>query len=147
EGRGLLRASVGLLDNVDNEVGSKSKTLEAALTRGGHIISCTIQTFPALANKMEKSPALAGRHYCAIKNQPNSSQHGKAATRLREILVDVDMPDGEDISSDDVLLAMDKAVANSPNLSFIALTATPKAKTLAAYGMVDPNNPDKRVAF
>lgn len=38
-------------------------------------------------------------------------------------------------------------VANSPNLSFIALTATPKAKTLAAYGMVDPDNPDKRVAF
>ena len=147
EGLDLLRASEGLVVNVDNELGSKSKTLEAALTRGGHIISCTIQTFPALAKMMEKSPALAGRNYCVIMDEAHSSQHGEAATRLREILVDVDMPDGEDISSDDVLLAMDKAVANSPNLSFIALTATPKAKTLAAYGMVDPNNPDKRVAF
>ncbi|MDN6638902.1 MAG: DEAD/DEAH box helicase family protein, partial [Yaniella sp.] len=147
EGLDLLRASEGLVVNVDNELGSKSKTLEAALTRGGHIISCTIQTFPALAKMMEKSPALAGRNYCVIMDEAHSSQHGEAATRLREILVDVDMPDGEDISSDDVLLAMDKAVANSPNLSFIALTATPKAKTLAAYGMVDPNNPGKRVAF
>lgn len=147
EGLDLLRASEGLVVNVDNELGSKSKTLEAALTRGGHIISCTIQTFPALAKMMEKSPALAGRNYCVIMDEAHSSQHGEAATRLREILVDVDIPDGDDISSDDVLLAMDKAVANSPNLSFIALTATPKAKTLAAYGMVDPNNPDKRVAF
>ncbi|WP_279193027.1 type I restriction endonuclease subunit R, partial [Corynebacterium stationis] len=147
EGLDLLRASEGLVVNVDNELGSKSKTLEAALTRGGHIISCTIQTFPALAKMMEKSPALAGRNYCVIMDEAHSSQHGEAATRLREILVDVDMPDGEDISSDDVLLAMDKAVANSPNLSFIALTATPKAKTLAAYGMADPDNPDKRVAF
>lgn len=147
EGLDLLRASEGLVVNVDNELGSKSKTLEAALTRGGHIISCTIQTFPALAKMMEKSPALAGRNYCVIMDEAHSSQHGEAATRLREILVDVDIPDGDDISSDDVLLAMDKAVANSPNLSFIALTATPKAKTLAAYGMIDPNNPDKRVAF
>ena len=147
EGLDLLRASEGLVVNVDNQLGSKSKTLEAALTRGGHIISCTIQTFPALAKMMEKSPALAGRNYCVIMDEAHSSQHGEAATRLREILVDVDIPDGDDISSDDVLLAMDKAVANSPNLSFIALTATPKAKTLAAYGMVDPNNPDKRVAF
>lgn len=61
--------------------------------------------------------------------------------------IPVDKLDGEDISSDDVLLAMDKAVANSQNLSFIVLTATPKAKTLAAYGMVDPDNPDKRIAF
>lgn len=147
EGLDLLRASEGLVVNVDNELGSKSKTLEAALTRGGHIISCTIQTFPALAKMMEKSPALAGRNYCVIMDEAHSSQHGEAATRLREILVDVDMPDGDDISSDDVLLAMDNAVANSPNLSFIALTATPKAKTLAAYGMADPDNPDKRVAF
>ncbi|MDN6683639.1 MAG: hypothetical protein L0K89_02770, partial [Bifidobacterium crudilactis] len=89
---------------------------------------------------MVKSPALAGRNYCVIMDEAHSSQHGEAATRLREILVDVDIPDGEDISADDVLLAMDKAVASSPNLSFIALTATPKAKTLAAYGMVDPDN-------
>ncbi|MBI9000065.1 type I restriction endonuclease subunit R [Corynebacterium sp. CCM 8864] len=147
EGLDLLRASEGLVVNVDNKLGSKSKTLEAALTQGGHIISCTIQTFPALAKMMEKSPALAGRNYCIIMDEAHSSQHGEAATRLREILVDAEIPDGEDISADDVLLAMDKAVANSPNLSFIALTATPKPKTLAAYGAEDPNNPDRRVAF
>lgn len=159
EGLDLLRASEGLVVNVDNELGSKSKTLEAALTRGGHIISCTIQTFPALAKMMEKSPALAGRNYCVIMDEAHSSQHGEAAKRLREMLVDAEIPEGEDISADDVLLAMDKAVANSPNLSFIALTATPKGKTFAAYGVPnplgkkdpnipdDPENPEKRVAF
>src|SRR5690625_4578297 len=80
-------------------------------------------------------------------DEAHSSQHGEAATRLRELLVCGRMPLGEGISSDAVLLAMDKAVANSPSLSFTALTATPKPKPLAAYGMVDPNNPDKRVAF
>lgn len=147
EGLDLLRASEGLVVNVDNELGSKSKTLEAALSRGGHIISCTIQTFPALAKMMEKAPELAGRNYCVIMDEAHSSQHGEAAARLREILVDPDLPEGEDIAADDVLLAMDKAVANSSNLSFIALTATPKAKTLAAYGSVDPENPDRRIAF
>ncbi|WP_082028500.1 type I restriction endonuclease subunit R [Corynebacterium humireducens] len=159
EGLDLLRASEGLVVNVDNKLGSKSKTLEAALSRGGHIVSCTIQTFPALAKMMEKSPALAGRNYCVIMDEAHSSQHGEAATRLREILVDVDLPEGEDISADDVLLAMNKAIANSPNLSFIALTATPKGKTFAVYGVPNPNgkddpsvpddpeNPEKRVAF
>src|SRR5699024_5516386 len=66
EGPDLLRAAENLVVNADNDLGSKSKTLEAALTRGGHIISCTIQTFPALAKMMEKSPALAGRNYCVI---------------------------------------------------------------------------------
>lgn len=149
EGLDLLRASEGLVVNVDNRLGSKSKTLEAALTQGGHIISCTIQTFPALAKMMEKSPDLQGRNYCVIMDEAHSSQHGEAATRLREILVTVDSPvgDDEDITADDVLLAMDQAVANASNLSFIALTATPKAKTLAAYGSIDPRDDSRRVAF
>lgn len=147
EGLDLLRASEGLVVNVDNTLGSKSKTLEAALIDGGHIISCTIQTFPALAKMMEKSEKLAGRKYCVIMDEAHSSQHGEAAIRLREMLVDTDLADDEEITADDVLLAMDKSVANAPNLSFIALTATPKPKTLAAYGSEVPDNPDKRVAF
>lgn len=149
EGLDLLRASEGLVVNVDDKLGSKSKTLEAALSEGGHIISCTIQTFPALAKMMETSPALQGRNYCVIMDEAHSSQHGEAATRLREILVNVGAPalGDEDVTSDEVLLAMDKAVANASNLSFIALTATPKAKTLAAYGSIDPDDPNRRVAF
>lgn len=147
EGLDLLRASEGLVVNVDNKLGSKSKSLEAALNRGGHIISCTIQTFPALAKMMEKSPELAGRKYCVIMDEAHSSQHGEAAIRLREMLVDTDLIDDDEITADDVLLAMDRSVANAPNLSFVALTATPKPKTLAAYGTEVPDNPDMRVAF
>lgn len=147
EGLDLLRASEGLVVNVDNTLGSKSKTLEKALNQGGHIISCTIQTFPALAKMLEKSPDLNGRTYCVIMDEAHSSQHGEAAAKLREILTDVDIPDGDDITSDDVLLAIDRAITTAPNLSFIALTATPKAKTLGAYGTVDPEDPDRLIAF
>lgn len=149
EGLDLLRASEGMVVAVDNELGSKSKKLEKALTEGGHIISCTIQTFPALTRMMEKNTALAGRHYCVIIDEAHSSQHGEAAKKLRETLVnvDLDLAEGEDITSDDMLLAVDSAVANSANISFIALTATPKGKTLAAYGMPDPEDENKRLPF
>lgn len=149
EGLDLLRASEGMVVAVDNELGSKSKKLEKALSEGGHIISCTIQTFPALARIMETNKALAGRNYCVIIDEAHSSQHGEAAKKLRETLVTVDniSTEDEDFTSDDMLMAMDSAVANSANISFIALTATPKGKTLAAYGLPDPDYPDKRMPF
>jgi len=147
EGLDRLRSSKDLVVNVDNTHGPKSKKLEKALNEGGHIISCTIQTFPALAKMLEKSPALNGCTYCVIMDEAHSSQHGEAAAKLREILTDVDIPEGDDITSDDVLLAVDRAIATAPNLSFVAFTATPKAKTLGAYGTVDPEDPDRLIAF
>lgn len=147
EGLDLLRASEGMVVAVDNELGSKSKKLEKALSEGGHIISCTIQTFPALARLMEAKPDLAGRKYCVIIDEAHSSQHGEAAKKLRETLVDVDLKEGEELTGDDMLLAVDSAVANSANISFVALTATPKAKTLAAYGVPDEFDPTRNVPF
>lgn len=147
EGLQLVRSSKNLVVNVDQELGSKSKKLEKALNEGGHIISTTIQTFPALAKMLEKSPNLQGRNYCVIIDEAHSSQHGEAAKTLRETLVTVDLPDDEELTADDMLLAVDEAVANSSNLSFIALTATPKAKTLAAYGVPDPENPERLTAY
>ncbi|MHA6526433.1 type I restriction endonuclease subunit R [Corynebacterium pyruviciproducens] len=163
EGLDLLRASEGMVVTVDNELGSKSKKLEKVLTEGSHIISCTIQTFPALARLMEKTPDLAGRNFCVIIDEAHSSQHGESAKKLRETLVDVsavsssatnsvvdsdsDTESDEGMSADEILLAVDSAVANSANLTFVALTATPKAKTLAAYGLQDENDPEKRVAY
>ena len=41
----------------------------------------------------------------------------------------------------------DSAVARSSNVTIVALTATPKAKTLAVFGEPSPDNPEKRVAF
>lgn len=147
EGLDLIRASEGMVVSVDNELGSKSKKLDLALTSGNHIISCTIQTFPALARLMETNAALAGRKYCVIIDEAHSSQHGEAAKKLRETLVTVELDEDEEITSDDMLMAVDSAVANSSNLSFVALTATPKGKTLATYGVPDPDEPDKRVPF
>ena len=41
----------------------------------------------------------------------------------------------------------DSAVARSSNVTIVALTATPKAKTLAVFGSPDPDNPDTRIPF
>ena len=39
------------------------------------------------------------------------------------------MGDDEELSADELLAAKDTAIAASSNITFIALTATPKAKT------------------
>src|SRR5690606_27149119 len=49
-------------------------------------------------------------------------------------LVDLELDPDQDISADDLLAATDSAIAASANITFIALTATPKAKTLRLFG-------------
>ena len=144
EGLGLLRASDGMVINVTSSEGAKSAQLRDALSTGGHIISTTIQTFPALARIFETDPAMAGRTYCVIIDEAHSSQHGEAAKKLRETLVAADV---DEFEGDDAIVELDSAVANSANISFVALTATPKAKTIATYGVTDPARPGERVAF
>jgi len=45
--------------------------------------------------------------------------------------------DPENVSADELLAAKDSAIAASSNITFIALTATPKAKTLRLFGTQD----------
>ena len=47
------------------------------------------------------------------------------------------MEDPENVSADELLAAKDSAIAASSNITFIALTATPKAKTLRLFGTQD----------
>lgn len=70
-----------------------------------------------------------------IADEAHSSQSGSASRQLKELLTDVELDAGEDdVSSDDLLLASDTAIAKSSTITFVALTATPKAKTLRLFG-------------
>ena len=154
----LLQASEGSIVYVDNLGGSKSKKLREALIKGNRIISCTIQTFPALAKNIEKlnqeeaeeygeaSERPAGRNYAVIIDEAHSSQHGETANKLKETLVDIDDEDGT-LTGDDLIAATDSAIANPSNLSFVALTATPKGKTVTEYGVPDPDDPTRKIPF
>jgi type I restriction enzyme R subunit len=131
----LVQSSKGLVVAVGETSGAKSPQLKKALLDGDHIITCTLQTFPEVMRLIEDTHELRGRRWAVVADEAHSSQSGSASRQLRELLADVDLDAGEDdIGADDLLMAKDSAVAESSNITFIALTATPKAKTLRLFG-------------
>src|SRR5699024_5730278 len=51
------------------------------------------------------------------------------------------------LTTDEILVEINKAIANPENMTFIALTATPKPETLAEFGVPDLNEPGHNTAF
>lgn len=125
----------GKVVNIDRSVGAKSPALKEALTGIPAIISCTVQTFPALLKHAEKLPNLAEKKFCVIIDEAHSSQNGETAQALNSTLKNAIISDEDDL--DDAIRAANSAMANSTNVTFIALTATPKAQTLAKFGTPD----------
>lgn len=134
EDMGLVQSSKGLVVAVGEKSGAKSPQLKKALLEGDHIVTCTLQTFPEVMKLIEDTAALRGRRWAVVADEAHSSQTGTAARDLKELLTDVEMEDDDEISADDLLMAKDSAIAKSANITFIALTATPKAKTLRLFG-------------
>jgi type I restriction enzyme R subunit len=130
----LVQSSKGLVVPVGEKSGAKSPQLKKALLEGGHIITCTLQTFPEVMRLIEDTEGLRGRNWAVVADEAHSSQSGSTARQLKELLVDVTLDADEDISADDLLMAKDSAIAASSNITFVALTATPKAKTLRLFG-------------
>lgn len=131
----LVQSSKGLVVTVGEQSGAKSPQLTKALLEGDHIITCTLQTFPEVMKLIEDTHELRGRCWAVIADEAHSSQSGSTARQLKELLADVELEaDEEDISADDLLQVKDSAIAASSNITFVALTATPKAKTLRLFG-------------
>ena len=133
----LVQSSQGLVVTVGEKSGAKSPQLKRALIEGDHIITCTLQTFPEVMQLIENTDELRGRRWAVVADEAHSSQSGSAARGLKELLADVEVEDPDDISADELLAAKDSAIAASSNITFIALTATPKAKTLRLFGTQD----------
>lgn len=130
----LVQSSMGLVVAVGEKSGAKSPQLKKALVEGDHIITCTLQTFPEVMKLIEDTEDLRGRRWAVVADEAHSSQSGSAAKQLKELLVDVEVDPDEEISADDLLAAKDSAIAASANITFVALTATPKGKTLRLFG-------------
>lgn len=133
----LVQSSKGLVMTVGEKSGAKSPQLKRALVEGDHIITCTLQTFPEVMKLIEDTAELRGRRWAVVADEAHSSQSGSAARDLKALLADVEVEDPENISADELLAAKDSAIAASSNITFIALTATPKAKTLRLFGTQD----------
>ncbi|MEO6354282.1 MAG: DEAD/DEAH box helicase family protein [Burkholderiaceae bacterium] len=146
---------VGRINNKDGD-GSKSEKLAAALAQSQPIIIVTIQTFPFVLKAIEDSVILKTRRYAVIADEAHSSQSGSTASKLKQVLMLDARADGDDISSEDVVNdAIQASIVSrkgSSNLSYLAFTATPKAKTLELFGRLPhpalpPSQTNLPVAF
>ncbi|MFC4356559.1 type I restriction endonuclease subunit R [Halobium salinum] len=124
-----LDHKTGVVHAVKGEGQSKSKELAAALEAGKPVVITTLQTFPYV---IEHTQGLPDLDYAVVVDEAHSSQTGEMAKEMKQILA------GENIEEDDdwedLLAKSAKARGKQENLSFFAFTATPKGKTLEAFG-------------
>ncbi|NCC41559.1 MAG: type I restriction endonuclease subunit R, partial [Gammaproteobacteria bacterium] len=140
-----FQRTVGVVAVITDTQGSKSGALAEALAAGKKIIVCTIQTFPFALAAVRELAATQGKRFAVIADEAHSSQSGEAASKLKEVLSAEEMAelaDGGEVSSEDLLAAQMAARASDSGITFVALTATPKAKTLELFGRrPDPSKP------
>ena len=132
---------VGVVENIDKT----SKDLLAALQAGRRIIVTTLQKFPVIA---EQAAELPGKRFAVIIDEAHSSQSGENAKSLKSVLSDKDLAEAEAEESgtptreeeiEEIFLEEVQKRGPQPNISLIAFTATPKAKTLELFGTRTPD--------
>ena len=136
----------GVVAVIKGDGGSKSKALAEALAAGKKIVVCTIQTFPFAMDAVRKLTATKGKHFAVIADEAHSSQTGSAAAKLKLVLTAEELKeleDGGEISIEDILAAkMSGRAKQDHGVTYVAFTATPKAKTLELFGTLpDPTRP------
>ncbi|HOW04798.1 MAG TPA: DEAD/DEAH box helicase family protein [Methanospirillum hungatei] len=129
----------GVVQKIDKD----STQLASSLEKGTPIIITTLQKFPVVTQKIGDLPK---RTYAVIIDEAHSSQSGESAIELKGVLAkpyvrekalqymeEHNVPDSEDL----IIAALERGY--QPNISFFAFTATPKYKTLCAFGRTGPD--------
>ncbi|MDA0765389.1 MAG: type I restriction endonuclease [Verrucomicrobia bacterium] len=127
----------GVVATIKGKGGSKSAELAEALSGTKKIVVCTIQTFPFALEAVRKLAATDGKRFAVIADEAHSSQTGDAAASLKAVLNAkelAELEDGGGVSTEDLLVAQMTARADDKGITFVAFTATPKAKTLEIFG-------------
>ncbi len=138
----------GVVVKIDKD----SQQLAQALRAGVKIIITTLQKFPFVIGKIDELPE---RKYAVIVDEAHSSQTGDASDAMKKVLssgngdnvvngVSADSleraEDADDWNyEDEIVRTMDARRARQANMSFFAFTATPKPKTLVAFGVRRPD--------
>ena len=140
-----FQRTTGVVANITKKDGSKSSKLAEALSGDKKIVVCTIQTFPFAIEEVRKLAATQGKRFAVIADEAHSSQAGDAAARLKAVLSPeelADLEDGGEVSAEDILTAQMSARASESGITYVAFTATPKAKTMELFGTrPDPSRP------
>ena len=141
--------TVAVIDSaaVRRSGGSKSRALLDALNGSALIIVVTIQTFPYVKGLLETT--LGDQNFAVIIDEAHTSQSGKSSSDLRKVLTEggqiateeeIDEQDvvnelvGEDDVREQQIAGETAARAGARNVSLLAFTATPKAKTKTLFG-------------
>lgn len=134
--------TTGVVASITGEQGSKSAQLGEALKAGKKIIVCTIQTFPFALKAVQELAATEGKRFAVIADEAHSSQTGQAAAKLKELLSAKEweeLQDGGEVDTETLLAAQMEARSAQSGLTYVAFTATPKAKTLELFGRPGPD--------
>ena len=137
--------TTGVVATIKGEGSSKSSELAAALSGDKKIVVCTIQTFPFALKAVRELAATQGKRFAVIADEAHSSQTGEAAAKLKAVLSAEELQelgDGGEVSTEDILAAQMATRADDAGITFVALTATPKTKTMELFGTrPDPSRP------
>lgn len=126
----------GVVEKIDEN----SNQLASALDKGKLIIITTLQKFPWV---LDKVGGLGDKRFALILDEAHSSQAGKSAVKLREVLTKgksdgttaaVVVDGDDDLTDEDVLNTIMASRQRPPNVSYYAFTATPKPKTMELFG-------------
>ena len=137
-----FQRTTGVVASITNEHGSKSAQLIQALKDGKKIIVCTIQTFPFALQAVQELAATEGKRFAVIADEAHSSQTGESAAKLKQLLSAqewAELQDGGEVDTEALLAAQMEARAGVKGLTYVAFTATPKAKTLELFGRPGPD--------
>lgn len=129
--------TTGVVATITGESASKSGELANALAGGKKIVVCTIQTFPFALKAVQELAATEGKRFAVIADEAHSSQTGEAASKLKQVLSIEELKelaDGGEASTEDILAAQMSARSAESGITYVAFTATPKAKTLELFG-------------
>ncbi len=132
-----FQRKTGVVATIKGTAGSKSGELAEALSGDKKIVVCTIQTFPFALEAVRELAATEGKRFAVIADEAHSSQSGEAAAKLKAVLSPeelAELKDGGEISTEDILAAQMAARADERGITYVAFTATPKAKTLEIFG-------------
>lgn len=129
--------TAGVVATITGENASKSGELAKALSGGKKIVVCTIQTFPFALKAVQELAATQGKRFAVIADEAHSSQTGEAAAKLKAVLSAEELQelnDGGEVSTEDILAAQMAVRSAESGITYVAFTATPKAKTLELFG-------------
>ncbi|MCD4532498.1 DEAD/DEAH box helicase family protein [Nocardioides sp. cx-169] len=137
DGTGKIVATISPEDVRKAGAKSKSSLLATALKNGELIIAVTVQTFPHALKEIQADAGLKGKKFAVIADEAHSSQSGQISSKLKQVLTAEEIEeieDGGEIDVESILAAEMTERAESPNISYLAFTATPKNKTLELFG-------------